>query len=66
MGRSAVVSCEEIILLCEIQFSVAFYLVSAVHKFDPMLVINLTLDKWRQAEGENGFVFCQDASSAWR
>jgi len=41
---SAVMSCEgKSILLCEIEFSVAFYLFEAVHKFDSQASYKLNL-----------------------
>lgn len=64
IGWSAVVSCEgKLILLCESEFPVVFYLVRAVHRTDSRIVINWKPNEWWPKGGDRNSCFWQDIFS---
>jgi len=61
LGWSAVVSfVGELLLLCENELYLMFYVVSAVHKFVSSPNIYRTPNKWLQAEHGRGLCFWQN------
>jgi len=60
LSWSAAMSLEgELLLICEIQFSVGFYVIRTVHIFDYSRVINWTANKQRLVESD-GHIFWRD------
>ena len=43
---------DELILQWGTEFSVVFYLLTTLHRFDSAIVTHWTLNKWRQVEGD--------------